>query len=213
MVDHTSNKGNKKWSKLDNCRYYLNCGGHRPLSITVYIADANDVILYLCWFTALNCWHCINANVYLLIKYTCTLVRPSRFWGDGWEIPPQNLQRPLWRSKLWPNMWFLGPTRIYKPSCTSGGSAVCLQLTINSPYFIKGWDMPLQNFPFPGGDWGPNLIHGSLGPPESTTQTASQSVQPFCRAHGCVQQTHTETDHATSIARGCIFARRPCNVA
>jgi len=33
------------------------------------------------------------------------------------------------------------------------------------------------------GDMNPNLIHGSLGPPESSTQTASRSIQPFCRAH------------------------------
>jgi len=45
-----------------------------------------------------------------------------------------------------------------------------------------------------------------LGPPESTTQTAFWSVQPFCRV-----QTDTQTDHATLAtyeARGRIF--HPC---
>jgi len=32
------------------------------------------------------------------------------------------------------------------------------------------------------GDLNPHLIHGSLGPPESSTQTASRSVQSFLRA-------------------------------
>jgi len=37
---------------------------------------------------------------------------------------------------------------------------------------------PLQNCPFPWGIW-THLIHGSLGPPEITTQMASRSVQRF----------------------------------
>ena len=41
---------------------------------------------------------------------------------------------------------------------------------------------------------GPRLIHGSLDPPESTPETASRFVQPFCAAHGCGQQvTYTQT--------------------
>ena len=67
---------------------------------------------------------------------------------------------------------------------------------IVSPYFTIGRDMSSQICPFP---WGTrvNVIHGSLGPPESTTQTASRSVQPFCRAHACVQQTDRHTDRQT----------------
>jgi len=34
-----------------------------------------------------------------------------------------------------------------------------------------------------------NLVHGSLGPIESATQTASRSVQPFGRPRPCAQQT------------------------
>ena len=33
------------------------------------------------------------------------------------------------------------------------------------------------------GDLDPHLIHDSLGPSEPTTETASRSVQLFCRAH------------------------------
>jgi len=35
----------------------------------------------------------------------------------------------------------------------------------------------------------PHLIHGSLGPPKSTSQTTSWSVQPFLLAHNCDRQT------------------------
>jgi len=44
----------------------------------------------------------------------------------------------------------------------------------------------------------PHLIHGCLGPPESTLQSTSQSVQQFLyRAHKYDQQTDTLTDHTT----------------
>ena len=42
-----------------------------------------------------------------------------------------------------------------------------------------------------------HLIHGSLDPLESATQTASRSVHPFCTAHPCAQHRQTHTDHAT----------------
>jgi len=43
---------------------------------------------------------------------------------------------------------------------------------------MSGRAVPPQNFPFP---WGsePHLIRGSFGPPDSASQTASSSVQPF----------------------------------
>jgi len=46
---------------------------------------------------------------------------------------------------------------------------------------------------------GPHLIHSSLGPPESSTQTASRSVQPFFRAHYCNRQTDKPTDKQTTL--------------
>jgi len=51
----------------------------------------------------------------------------------------------------------------------------------------------------------PHLIHGFLGPREAAPQTASRSVQPFCRVHERHQQTDMQTDHTTlSVAMGCI---------
>jgi len=47
----------------------------------------------------------------------------------------------------------------------------------------RGMPFPPQNCPFPQGYQDPYLTHGSLGPPNSASQTASQLVQPFCTAH------------------------------
>jgi len=47
------------------------------------------------------------------------------------------------------------------------------------PILYNGTPLSPQNCPFPWGDLDPHLIHGPLGPPESTSQTASRSVQPF----------------------------------
>jgi len=38
------------------------------------------------------------------------------------------------------------------------------------------------------GDLDHHLIHGSLGPPKPTTQTASRSGQLFLQAHDCDKQ-------------------------
>jgi len=50
---------------------------------------------------------------------------------------------------------------------------------------------PLKNAPFHGGSE-PYLIHGSLGPPKSSTQTASRSVQLFLQG-SLVWQTDRQT--------------------
>jgi len=51
------------------------------------------------------------------------------------------------------------------------------------------------------GELDPHLIHGSLDPPESTTQRASRSVQPFMQGSRS-WQTDRPTDHATSVTIG-----------
>jgi len=49
-----------------------------------------------------------------------------------------------------------------------------IPIVYNEPAFPRP-----QNCPFPWGDLDPYLIHGSLSPPVSQTQMASQSVEPF----------------------------------
>ena len=67
-------------------------------------------------------------------------------------------------------------------------------------------DVP-PKLPFYWGNPGhPTFIHNS------TPQTTPRSVRPFCRAHDCDQQTHTDTrthrrtDHATSVTISRIEA-------
>jgi len=52
---------------------------------------------------------------------------------------------------------------------------------LSSLYFTMGRSCP-SKLSLPMGDLadsGPHLIHGSLGPPESSTQTVSRSLNPF----------------------------------
>ena len=52
--------------------------------------------------------------------------------------------------------------------------------------------------PLPAGRLNPHMTHGSFGPPESTSQTASPSVQLlFCGGHGCDQHTDRQRDRQT----------------
>jgi len=77
------------------------------------------------------------------------------------------------------NTWFLGPLQAHKPNGISISSAVFAQMSTEFPCTLQ-WDapFPLKIAAFHGGS-GPHLIHGSLGPPKSSTQMASRSVQPF----------------------------------
>jgi len=75
---------------------------------------------------------------------------------------------------------FLGPIHAHNANGISITSVVFVQMTAECPYTLQ-WDarFPSKFCLFLLGDLEPNLIHGSLGSPESSTQTASRSVQPF----------------------------------
>jgi len=60
---------------------------------------------------------------------------------------------------------------------------------------------PLKKCPF-GRRSGLHLIHGSTSPLESTIQTASRSVQPFCRAHGTASLYFTVS---RPFPQNCLF--------
>jgi len=49
------------------------------------------------------------------------------------------------------------------------------------------------------GGSGPHLMHSSLGPPESITQTASRSVQPFL---------HSSRQNVPKLYSGCPFPQK-----
>jgi len=88
------------------------------------------------------------------------------------------------------NSWFLGPVQAHNPNGITIGSAVFAQVTAECPYSLQ-WDapFPLNIAPF-------HLIHGSLFPPKSSTQTASRLVQPLLQG-SLMWQTGRQTDHVT----------------
>jgi len=102
--------------------------------------------------------------------------RMSLYFTMGRPFPLLKLPLPM--RDLGPSKtWFLGPIRVHNPNGISIGSAVFAQMTVECPYALQ-WDVPpLKIASSHSGIWTP--IHGSLGPPEPTTQTASRSVQPF----------------------------------
>jgi len=87
-------------------------------------------------------------------------------------------------------------------SCTAHGR--------QSLYFTIGRPFPPQNCHFAWGS-GLHLIHGSLCPPESTSQTTFRSVQPFFA--GLATMTDRQTDRQTdrplystwSVTTGSIY--------
>jgi len=98
----------------------------------------------------------------------------------GWSGPPSNT-------------WFPEPTQAHNPNGIWIGPAVFAQITAVSLYFTMLHPFPPPNCPFPWGDADSHLVHGSLGPLESSTQTISRSVQPFLQAHYCDRQTDRQT--------------------
>jgi len=70
-------------------------------------------------------------------------------------------------------------------------------MTVECPYTLQ-WDAPFpqKTCPFRWGS-GPHLIHGSLGPSESSTPTASRSVQLFLQG-SLVWQTDRQTNRQTT---------------
>jgi len=71
------------------------------------------------------------------------------------------------------NAWFLGPTQILNPNGISIGSAIFSQFVLN--VLILYNELPLfpSELPIPVMDLHPHLIHGCLGPPDSSAQTVS----------------------------------------
>ena len=93
------------------------------------------------------------------------------------------------RTRPWPHCVRWGPSSPSpkghsppQPNCISIGSAVFAQMTAECPYTLQ-WDapFPLKLAAFHG-DLDLHLTRGSVGPPGSSFQTASRSVQPFLQS-------------------------------
>jgi len=98
-----------------------------------------------------------------------------------------------------------------------GSDGACCQITLTtfcaahrrvSLYFAMGHPFPRSSkLPLPMGDLGRHLKDDCFGPPESTTQTASRSVQPLLQG-SLLRQTDRRTDLATrSVTIGRIYVR------
>jgi len=105
------------------------------------------------------------------------------------------------------------PTQVYIPNGISVGLAVFAQLTAEGPCTLQ-WAAP-----FPSkisdrmGNLNPHLIYGSMGPPESTTQTTFDRFSRFCGAHDGDRHTYRPTDHATpGITIGHTYIVLRCGV-
>jgi len=77
-----------------------------------------------------------------------------------------------------------------------------------SPSFPMQITFSRQYWPFACGDLDPSLTHGSLGPPESTSQTASRSVQLFLQGSR-LWQTNRLTDRQTDTPRYSVCNNTP----
>jgi len=74
------------------------------------------------------------------------------------------------------------------------------------PILYSGTPLPLSKLPLPTGDLDPHLIHGSLGPPESSTKTVSRSFQPFLHKRPLsVECPYTLQWDAPFLPRNCPF--------
>jgi len=85
--------------------------------------------------------------------------------------------------------------RAQNPNGTSICSAV-VQMTAESPYTLQRFDRyPIKITPSQGG-CGTHLIHGSLGPPDASSQMAIGLHQPFA---GLTSVTDRQTTlHSTA---------------
>jgi len=108
---------------------------------------------------------------------------PSAMLSNGEEIPSK-LPLTMGGSRLPSNTWLLGPTACHTPNAISIEPAVSSGHTVHYPY-TSLWDGP-----FPGEIRTPHLIHGDCGPPHSTCQTASRSVQPFLQDTSSLHHRH-----------------------
>ena len=92
---------------------------------------------------------------------------------NGRPYPPElPLPMGIWTPS---NTWFLGPM----PKGHVDRFSLFAQLTAECPYTLQWFAHFSLKIALSHGGFGPHVIHGSLSPPESGTQMATWSFQPF----------------------------------
>jgi len=95
------------------------------------------------------------------------------------------------------NTWCFRPIWVHNPNGTSIGSAVFAQMAAECLYTLQWFACFPSKLLLPMLASGPHLIRGSLGPPESGTQMATWSFQPFLHGWQTDRATEKPKDHAT----------------
>jgi len=130
----------------------------------------------------------------------------------GWSVTMKclhsSLQQPrgccclFWKSIIL-SRWFLINANVklhlYIAESKSCPSLYCANVDITAQLTITV--VPYgTDYPFPQADLDTRLIHGSFGPPESSSQRHLDRFSRFCWAHETDQMTDWPTDHATHQA-------------
>ena len=85
----------------------------------------------------------------------------------------------------------------------SVSSAIFAQLTAKCRRACPGISFPLKIAHWHAAIWsGPRLIHGSLGPPESTPKRHLDRFRHFCTAHGS-ESLYFTTGHPLPLKAAC----------
>jgi len=119
----------------------------------------------------------INSSV-LIFSY-CNSGKAVKYqnYTGNWKLKSKTDQRILMKSHIAPAL--VTPVvaePVLKPRFlrdTAPAKGVCCL------HSLIGMGEQPPKLPLPLGDQGPHPIHGTLGPPESTTQIASRLVYPF----------------------------------
>jgi len=115
-----------------------------------------------------------------------------------------NVPQHLWTPS---NTWFLWPIRDHNPNGIHICSAVFAQMTVECPYTLQ-WDAhsPPKICRFQWGDLEAHLIHGSPGPPKSSTQMAAVGAAVFA---GLTSVTDRQTNRQTDRPHYSVGKNRP----
>ena len=98
---------------------------------------------------------------------------------------PENCPFPL-RDLSPSNTWFLGPQfRVFKRHIDRFSHFCTAHRRVSHYFTLRRYVPSPKNCPFPSGDQVRHLTHDTYGLPESSSQTACPSVQPFCMAPKC----------------------------